>query len=228
MGHATGLDSNKAPLRSSNGPRWTSPRPALLNGFAREGESGWATDTRALLRDALDGGDGSAESLRQVFKSNGVEGQPQTLRSLVGAALAPRVTELLAQAPTAQTALGDFEARALELMSAERWLEAHDVVAGQLLESSSIAAHDHEATLAARLLEVPSLGLKAGVAKLVLPSCVHLPNGLLSSLSPVPHSSPAVRRECVSTSWRALADWRRRSRHTRLTRLCCCRAAVPC
>jgi len=56
--------------------------------------------------------------------------------------------------------LGPFEERAPELMAAGRWLEAHDVVAGELLDADAQAeapagraAHAHDARLAARLLE---------------------------------------------------------------------------
>ena len=67
---------------------------------------------------------------------------------------APQVTAQL------KPPLGLFEERASELMAAGRWLEAHDVVAGELLDADAQAeaqagraAHAHDARFAARLLE---------------------------------------------------------------------------
>lgn len=106
------------------------------------------------LKDALGSGINTAASMRGALLSGKVEGEElvRALCPLVGAGLAPRVAGL-AQSPVSQTtSLGDFENRAVELMQKERWLEAHDVVAGELLGSPSVE-HAHEAMAVARLLE---------------------------------------------------------------------------
>ena len=123
---------------------------------------------RSRLKVALEKTDTSAEVVRVAL----VEGHEddflvltRVLRPLVGATLAPRVAEL-AQEPmpgfkmagAAAGLLGEFEARALELMASEQWLDAHDVVAGELLGQESPspnpgAVHAHEAMMAARLME---------------------------------------------------------------------------
>ena len=107
---------------------------------------------RERVKQAL--GDGSAESLRAALLRGDDESVtlPQALSQLVGPTLAPRVADLAHATPDAK-ALGDFEDRVVELMASERWLDAHDVVAGALEEWSEQGAHAHEAVQAARLLE---------------------------------------------------------------------------
>ena len=121
---------------------------------------GASQDLRVRLKDELARTDGSGETLRDVLLAGGDAGSlpplVDALGPLVGRLLAPRVATAaaVAMAATAPRPLGDFEALALELMAAERWLEAHDVVAGALLDASDPpGTHDHEAGMAARLLE---------------------------------------------------------------------------
>ena len=88
---------------------------------------------RDQLRDAL-GGQATTESLRTAILSSNAEmlALAGALRPLVGAALAPRVAGLAhgtlpSAQPYAAKPLGDFEVRALELMGAGQWIDAHDV-----------------------------------------------------------------------------------------------------
>ena len=116
-------------------------------------------DLHGRLKDALSEapGEASAEAFRLALTSVDAD-LSLALRPLVGVALAPRVADL-AHSPgfvTAPPPLGLFELRASELMAAERWLEAHDVVAGELLDAEAeagLVTHAHDALLAARLLE---------------------------------------------------------------------------
>ena len=118
-------------------------------------------DLHDRLKDALSEapGEASAEAFRLALTSVDAD-LSLALRPLVGVALAPRVADL-AHSPGFVKALmmpplGLFEERASELMAAGRWLEAHDVVAGELLDAKTEAGpvtHAHDALLAARLLE---------------------------------------------------------------------------
>ena len=118
-------------------------------------------DLHGRLKDALSEapGEASAEAFRLALTSVDAD-LALALRPLVGVALAPRVADL-AHSPGFVTALmkpplGLFEERASELMAAGRWLEAHDVVAGELLDAEAdagLVTHAHDALLAARLLE---------------------------------------------------------------------------
>ena len=133
--------------------RRISPSMPGLSGAAEEAE-GREDALRARLKQALAGGGGS---LREALLGGGGVSSPPlaaALRPLIGQPLATRVAELAEQTEGAAPPrpLGEFESRAASLMAAGRWIEAHDVVEGLLLEASG-GGHLHEATLAARLLE---------------------------------------------------------------------------
>ena len=145
------LTTSAALLGGSGRPlaRHRSPTPACSA----------SEDLHGRLKDALSEapGEASAEAFRLALTSVDAD-LSLALRPLVGVALAPRVADL-AHSPgfvTAPPPLGLFELRASELMAAERWLEAHDVVAGELLDAEAeagLVTHAHDALLAARLLE---------------------------------------------------------------------------
>ena len=105
------------------------------------------TTLRGRLKDALV----NNEPLRTAL--NGAR-EPELL-PLLGPSLAPRVSDLLrAEAPPPAYPIGAFEERALELMSSNCWIEAHDVVTGELAGYEGDGGnHAHDAELAARLLE---------------------------------------------------------------------------
>ena len=153
------MDSN----RSSARPRRTTRVAARSEPLAAIDDEDLPTATEVLrgrLKNALEN---APPEFATVLASEDTDFRvlATDLRRLVGAELAPRVAGLAQPTPDILAAakppsqLGDFEVRAAELMADECWLEAHDVVAGQLLEFASAedGAHAHEAVLVARLLE---------------------------------------------------------------------------
>ena len=139
-----------------------------------------ASELRERLKEVLES-TSTSEALRSALMSSADLGRD--LRPLVGA-MAPRVAKLSLVAPGIRS-LGDFEERACELMAAGRWIEAHDVVAGQLLEGGT---HAHDAVLAARLLEgvcqyelACADGLMAALAAHEADKAVPLPCGCVVS-----------------------------------------------
>ena len=168
LGQTTGLGLRKPLQRKHRARGYTSVVAATTT------EDGDFRNPSEVFRGRLKGAlvsDGGGESLREALLgcADAGGGLLEGLRPLVGAKLALLVVDLvtgdkatapptkanrMAMVPGVVQPLGDFEARALELMAAGRWLEAHDVLAGQRLdEKSPAAAHAHEAIRAARLLE---------------------------------------------------------------------------